>query len=248
MTLPVLLSIPHGGTLVPPEVKDSLLVSGQDILDDGDAHTLDIYDIGAAAVVRADVARAVVDMNRSLQDMPPSHPDGLIKSVTCRGAPVYAKPPDGALRRKLIRDYYMPYHRAIQIAMRGDLQLCLDCHSMAETPPPVTPARSGGPRPPFCLSNRNGRTCSDEAMRLLADCIADAFGIQRQSVRLNDPFLGGHIVSTYGNNPLPWIQVEMNRSLYLSERWPPGPPLESRLRDLRRAFGSALEAYFSRIR
>lgn len=36
---------------------------------------------------------------------------------------------------------------------------------------------------------------------------------------LNDPFHGGHITKTYGNNPVPWIQIEMNRDMYLSESW-----------------------------
>jgi len=30
---------------------------------------------------------------------------------------------------------------------------------------------------------------------------------------------GGHIAKTYGNNLIPWIQVEMNRDLYLSGEW-----------------------------
>ena len=37
-----------------------------------------------------------------------------------------------ALRKELIDLYYYPYHRKIQKSIRElDLQLCLDCHSMA---------------------------------------------------------------------------------------------------------------------
>ena len=35
-------------------------------------------------------------------------------------------------------------------------------------------------------------------------------------VTINNPFKGGFITRNYGNNPLPWIQIEMNRKLYLS--------------------------------
>ena len=251
MTLPVLLSIPHGGTHTPPELQDILCISDRDIFEDGDAYTISIYDIGdaAAVVVRAEVARAFVDLNRSLQEMPPASPDGLVKSITCRNRPIYTVQPDEAMRRDLIAKYYMPYHRTIQQAVRGDLQLCLDCHSMAEVAPAISPD-GGSRRPLFCLSNRRGQTSSNESMTLLASCISEAYGIPRTSVRLNDPFLGGYITRTYGNNPLPWIQVEMNRSMYISEEWFDHDTMEcrqSRLRDLRLMFEEALRAYFRSV-
>lgn len=251
MTLPVLISIPHGGTRTPPELRNMLRISDRDVFEDGDAYTVPIYDIGdgAAVVVRAEVARAFVDLNRSLQDMPPANPDGLIKSTTCHNMPIYAVQPDEAMRQHLIAKYYMPYHRAIQRAVRGDLQICLDCHSMAETAPDISPDH-GSQRPLFCLSNRRGQTSSDESMTLLASCISEAYGISRASVRFNDPFLGGHITKTYGNNPLPWIQVEMNRSMYLSGEWFDHDTMEcqqSRLSELRLMFEEALRAYFKSV-
>ncbi len=251
MTLPVLLSIPHGSTRTPPELRDMLRISDRDIFEDGDAYTVPIYDIGdaAAVVVRAEVARAFIDLNRSLQEMPPTNPDGLMKSITCSNRPIYTVQPGEAMRRGLIAKYYMPYHRAIQRAVRGDLQLGLDCHSMAEVAPVVSPD-CGSRRPLFCLSNRRGQTSSNESMTLLASCISEAYGIHRTSVRLNDPFLGGHITKTYGNNPLPWIQVEMNRSMYISGEWFDHDTMEcrqSRLRDLRLMFEEALRAYFRSV-
>ena len=36
---------------------------------------------------------------------------------------------------------------------------------------------------------------------------------------LNEPFSGGFITRTHGNNPIPWIQLEINRSLYLRRPW-----------------------------
>lgn len=250
--LPVLLSIPHGSLAVPPELDGRLAVTAQDIFWDGDAFTGEIYGLDSVAgVLTAGVARIFVDLNRSLSHMPPDHPDGLIKSVGCDGAGVYAPgmEPDPALRRTLVERYYMPYHRRIQRATRDlDLQLCLDCHSMANSAPKVSPARNRDDRPLFCLSNRDGESCSGESLELLARCISGAYNISRESIRLNDPFRGGHITKTYGNNPVPWIQVEMNRSMYLSGEWFDSRIMEcsgSRLEDLRRMFGEALESYFA---
>ena len=246
MRLPVLLSIPHGGTMVPPEVLRVARIQEREIMRDGDAYTIQLYDLGdgVRAVVRAEAARAFVDMNRSIRDVPPSHPDGMIKSATCYGVPIYEAQPDHALRDALVRNYYLPYHRAIQRGLREDIQLCMDCHSMASVPPPVSPDAGSGTRPLFCLSNRRGRTCTDQTMERLAGCISESYGIDASDIRFNDPFLGGHITGTYGNNPLPWVQVEMNRSMYLPEGWPDEVPDERRLRALREMFADTLRMYF----
>lgn len=246
MRLPVLLSIPHGGTKVPPEVLHMVSIQKREIMRDGDAHTTQIYDVGdeVRVVVQAEMARAFVDMNRSIRDVPHSHPDGMIKSATCYGVPIYDVQPDHAVRDTLVQNYYLPYHRAIQRGLREDIQLCVDCHSMASEPPLVSPDAESGARPLFCLSNRRGRTCPDRMMERLADCISESYGIGMSDIRFNDPFLGGHITETYGNNPLPWIQMEMNRSMYLPEGWPDEAPDGKRLRGLRDMFGNALQMYF----
>lgn len=250
MSLPVLLSIPHGGSKMPSELQGIVCATPDDIFEDGDAHTLTIYNIGSTArhIIKTEVARAFVDQNRSLHEMAPHNPDGLIKATTCYGRPIYDTPLSDTTQRQLVSRYYMPYHRAIQIALRDDIQLCIDCHSMADVAPVISPDGSALQRPLFCLSDRDGQACPREATLLLADCIAESFGIPRRSVRLDDPFKGGHIVRTYGNNPLPWIQLEMNRSLYMTPEWLDDNGLckVSRLHELRSMFEGALHMYFDK--
>lgn len=251
---PVLLSIPHGGLEVPEELEGRLAVSDSDVLYDGDSFAAQIYDLGGKArhTIKARVARAFVDVNRSLRRLPPAHPDGLLKSLTCQGKPVYANgsEPDEGLARALIARYYHPYHREIQRSVRElDLQLCLDCHTMLPAAPGMAPDRRGSERPAFCLSNVDGRTCSAEMIELLASCISESYGVGRDRVWLNSPFSGGHITRTYGGNPVPWIQVEMNRSLYMAEPWLDARTLQvggGRLQELNEMFGDALDAFFAR--
>jgi len=223
-TLPILLSIPHGGTKKPLELDGHLCITSKDLFDDSDPFVMELYDLGdkVQRVIKTDIARAFVDLNRSLQDLPPANPDGVIKSSTCYNKPIYSKgkEPDDSLRTLLIQLYYLPYHNSIQKSMEElDLQLCLDCHSMAPIAPNISPDRDKKPRPKFCLSNNNGLTSSQEMIELLASCISDSFEIDKNEILLNDPFHGGYITKTYGNKPFPWIQIEMNRDLYLSEPW-----------------------------
>jgi N-formylglutamate deformylase len=253
--LPVLLSIPHGGKEMPTELDGHVCITEKDLFDDSDPFVIEIYDLGdkVERSVITNTARAFVDLNRSLQDLPPQNPDGLIKSSTCYQKPIYinGKEPDESLTSMLIDMYYKPYHRSIQKSLHElDLQLCLDCHSMASVAPNISPDGMKKKRPTFCLSNQDGQTSSNEMIDLLASCISESFEIDRSEISLNDPFHGGHITKTYGNNPFPWIQVEMNRNLYLSSPWFNGDSLsikESHLGKLNKQFESCLNLLFSKI-
>lgn len=249
--LPILLSIPHGGTKKPTELNGHLCITERDQFDDSDPFVVEIYDIGdkVKQVIKTDIARAFVDLNRSLQDLPPKNPDGLVKSMTCYQKPIYisGKEPDDSLTRLLIEKYYKPYHRSIQKSIfELDLQLCLDCHSMAEKAPGISPDGNNKKRPLFCLSNQDGKTSSKEMIELLADCISQSFSVDRDEIYLNSPFHGGHITKTYGNNPVPWIQIEMNRNMYLSQDCFNEEALtidENRLKDLNNMFEDSLARF-----
>lgn len=247
--LPVLLSIPHGGTAVPPALRDRVACSTRDIFDDVDPCTLDIYDLGPSVrrVVTTSVARTVVDVNRAPDDRPPANPDGVVKTATCLGVPVYepGRALDDGETASLLAAHHEPYHRALETAA-GDpgVRLALDCHSMRAVAPAIAP--DAGPRPAFCLGNRRGATAPDPLLRDLRACVAAAFDCPPSEVRLNDPFAGGYIVARHGTGCLPWVQVEMNRSWYLSPPWFDEETLhvdEARLAWLRGRFADALARF-----
>lgn len=245
--LPVLLSIPHGGTETPEELRDRVCITPQDLFDDGDAFTADIYDLvgEAAYVVKAEIARAFVDLNRAPDDRPPQNPDGVVKSATCFDRPIYqpAREPNESLTAALIERYHAPYHARLERAASDpEVRLALDCHSMLAAAPPI--ARDAGrPRPLFCLSSRDGATAPVPLLEELATTLAVAFEIPREQIGLNEPFKGGYITQRHGHGHLPWIQVEMNRSFYLAEPWFDRATREvdpRRLEELRERFRNAL--------
>lgn len=247
--LPILLSIPHGGTQRPPELETRLCISEKDLFADSDPFTMEIYDLGDMVydVIKTNIARTFVDLNRSMRDLPPQNPDGLIKHHTCWQTPIYIQgmEPDHSMIRVLIERYYEPYHNAIKKGIRDSrLQLCLDCHSMASVAPNISPDDTGKERPKFCLSNRNGRSSPSWMATLLANCISESFSIDKNEISINDPFCGGYITRQYGNNPVPWIQIEMNRDLYLSKEF---PHKSKRLQELNDMFGKALDLFCNNI-
>jgi N-formylglutamate deformylase len=253
-TLPVLISIPHGGTQTPAELEDRLLIGEKGIFEDTDPFTQQIYDLGEKAkyVVKAAIARAFVDPSRSVSDLPPDNPDGVVKSHTCFGKIIYKHDlqPTKSEIRSLLDKYYHPFHNQLQAiihASMNDLELCLDCHSMAETGPAIAPD-TGKKRPVICLGNRFGEASPNEIIHKLRSCFMIAFDLDETEVTINKPFAGGFITRHYGNNPLPWIQVEMNRKLYLEEPHFNSETLEisaAKTEELNGRFYLALKNYFS---
>ncbi len=250
--LPVLVSIPHGGIWTPPELLGKVNLNDFEMLGESDAFTHSIYDIGDAAlagVYKSDVARALVDLNRPPDHLPPRKLDGVIKDVTTYGIKVYKEDmtPDEALIKSLLGRYYFPYHESIAEALATPgLKLALDCHSMASAGP--TLARDAGQRRPLiCLGNVRGKSCRDPVLERLKECFVRSFGLKDEDVALNRPFSGGYITRHYGMNPVPWVQVEISRALYLEYPWFDQTTLEmdpSRLAELNLFFKEALLTFF----
>jgi formiminoglutamase len=143
----------------------------------------------------------------------------------------------------LIERYHAPYHaQLLNVVSDTSIKLALDCHSMLSKAPPIE-VNHGEPRPLFCLSNRNGNTAPVGLLEELRDAVAGAFGLTSDQVGLNNPFKGGYITRRHGGGSLPWIQLEMNRCLYLEAPWFDRQALAvdpRRISDLRDRFRNAL--------
>ncbi|MDG6256102.1 MAG: N-formylglutamate amidohydrolase [Methanomicrobiaceae archaeon] len=226
---PFLISIPHGGDRIPPEVQDRVELTPEDIAYNSDPRTREIYDFGAgvAGVVATPIARSIIDCNRAPYDLPPKNPDGVLKVATATGTPVYRQGqfPGMHLINRLLHLYYYPYHRRISDMLAGgEIGIAFDCHSMLPLAPLMWPD-SGKSRPLICLGNsgnargeaanrRSPLTCPPEWIRELTGTFHERFG-DLGEVAINNPYPGGFIIrSHFRRTRIPWIQVEISRSLY----------------------------------
>lgn len=222
--LPLLISIPHGGTKIPAEVSDNVCLSAKDLFEDSDSFTREIYGIKEEVLelVETDIARAFVDLSREISDRPPENPDGIVKSKTCHGQTIYNSGsfPKGSVFDTLIGKYYDPYHKKLKEILNetSAIQLAIDCHTMEPVGPAISPDQ-GKERPLICLGNNFGKSCPEEWVLKLAESFQKSFGLKEGEVKINQPFAGGYLTRKYGNSPIPWVQIEMNRSLYLSKPW-----------------------------
>ena len=213
MKLPLLVSVPHAGLRIPPDVASACTLSPAEIADDSDGGAGEIYAIAeeVGAFVTTDVARAVVDVNRARDDR---RLDGVVKTHTSYEVSVWNRPLSTAEVEGLLAAHYDPYHaRLAELGLSGRWPLGVDCHTMAAVGPPVGPD-PGRERPWVCVSNADG-TCPQEWVDTLRD------GFQRAARRAGQ---GQRPVPGRLHQPLPFIRDALG-----SDRAVPRPvPAERR--------------------
>jgi N-formylglutamate deformylase len=229
MPLPLVISVPHAGLGVPPRVAAQNALTAAQIARDGDEQADTIYAVAAdvAHFLSPEVARAFVDLNRAEDDR---RADGVVKTHTCWGDPVYREPLELATIDELLAEHHRPYHAQLTAWSTTGARLGLDCHTMAAHGPPVGPD-PGAERPWVCLSHGDG-TCPEAWMRAMLACMVAEFG---DHVRVNDPFRGGHITRSHAAE-MPWMQIELSRAAFA--------PVAAKHRAVRRA----LHAFVARVR
>jgi N-formylglutamate deformylase len=228
MKYPFLISIPHGGVDVPAEVRSRMALTDRELLWYSDPATRTLFDFGPSveALIDTPVSRMVVDLNRPPLPLPLKDPDGIIKTRTIDGRQVYSpgKIPDLARIHRWMVRWYFPYHQRIdELIDAHPIRIAFDCHSML---PQGSQEQSdaGKERPLICLGNygdilgkaRPGSitTCPQDWIGSLAKEFRSEFP-GTGNVALNTPFSGGFISNAhYWRKGIPWIQIEINRSLY----------------------------------
>jgi formiminoglutamase len=262
--LPFLITVPHGGTGVPAEVRDRLLLTDADLQYYCDPATRVIFGFRdrVAAYLDTPVSRMVVDLNRPPLPLPLRDPDGIIKTRTIDGRDVWrpGQVPDMPLIHRLLVAHYFPFHQQVdELIDRHRVIVAFDCHSML----PAGSAEqkdAGKARPLICLGNngdRQGRarkggiaTCSREWITVLARLFREEFP-GPGGVALNNPFSGGFIANAhFWHKGVPWIQIEINRSLYEPAPGTPagGRGTEERAGELRETIWRVLSAFREEIR
>jgi formiminoglutamase len=261
--VPFLISIPHGGVEVPGELQDRLALSARDLRYYSDPCSPEIFDLSSTVekVASTSISRLAVDLNRPPYHLPPGHPDGVVKIRTVDGRAVYREGwiPDPRLIHRMLLRHYFPYHDGIDRTIdSGRIRIGFDCHTMLPVGPPAH-RDAGRERPLICLGNNGDlegyplpgklTTCPPEWLRALSREFGHEFPLPG-AVRLNDPFAGGFVsIMHFWRRGIPWIQIEVNRSLFEGGS-PDGMPAAGSpgLRDLRGRIERTLLRFWDGVR
>lgn len=247
--IPVLIAAPHAGRCYPPRLA-SQLRHGPDALHRLEDRLVDhLADAVArrtgAALLVAHAPRAMIDLNRGVEDMDwemieeqPVSP-ALRPSMRARGGlgliprrlPMLGELWRGPLPREEFESrlaaVHAPYHEQLgatllRLRERWGAALLIDLHSM----PPLSGHGAGGLPAQFVIGDRFGASCAGS----IASAAFDYFARAQRRVAHNRPYAGGYVLNRHGGRirGVHALQLEVCRSLYL----------DARLRDLSDGFES----------
>jgi formiminoglutamase len=217
--LPFALSIPHGGVETPEELGDLVVTTPEDQREDIDHLTQEIFSVPegmVSAQLTFGTARTFVDLNRPPHGWGPAYPDGVVKSSTHTGRPVFSRFPDDGVVQGLLDRLYTPYHRTLEHWVADpEVVLLLDCHSMAPYALSASPDHPGQPRPLINLGHRSGRSAPLWLVETLREVMSEVYQIPLSEIWIDRPFNGGYITATHCSPTSFAIQIEFNRAFYL---------------------------------
>jgi N-formylglutamate amidohydrolase len=221
---PLLISIPHDGRTLPPDIAGRMTERGRE-LPDTDWHVIRLYDFAKAldaSVIAATMSRYVVDLNRSDADdalYDGRFVTGLCPEQTFKGENIYLPGHAvGAVEKEdRIAKYWRPYHDKIAGALsdiknRFGYALLWDAHSI----PSKVPLLFDGELPQLNFGTNDGHSC---ASQLIDAVTAETAKCEGYSSVLDGRFKGGFITRQYGSsaNEVHAIQLELAQRSYMDE-------------------------------
>lgn len=218
--LPLLISVPHDGRLLPPDVEALMSEAGRSI-PDTDWHVAELYgfaeELGASIIV-ANHSRYVVDLNRPADDTAlyaGQVATGLCPLKTFAGEEIYSDDVTVDTESR-VNTFWRPYHDKLEATLdelRADhgYALLWDAHSIASH----VPALFDGELPVLNIGTWDGRSCDKK----MANAVRQAAMASPHDVVLNARFKGGYITRHYGKpeHNVHAIQLEIAQRAYMDE-------------------------------
>jgi formiminoglutamase len=254
-TAPLIVSFPHTGTLIPPDLE-ARLQSPWLGRKDADWWVHDLYDFAealGATTIRTCIARTVIDVNRDPSGRslyPGQATTGLCPLTSFDGEPLYqpGQEPDDAQIARRRDQYFDPYHAALggelrHLRAQHPRVVLYDAHSIRSRVSQLF----AGELPNFNLGTNGGVSCDPALTRE----VERRCTVENLATITNGRFRGGWITRHYGepSRDIHAIQMELAMRGYLDEpdgaltpdNWPP-PFDATRAAALRQVLTSVLRA------
>ncbi|MBO0451485.1 N-formylglutamate amidohydrolase [Candidatus Enterococcus murrayae] len=213
---PIIISLPHSGTWIPEDMRESLRQEA--VLANTDWFLPELYNFLVAegcTVIENHINRYTVDPNRESRMSGADYQDTVVYQQNTFGNPLYEQPLSKQTINQRLTQYYWPYHQALQALIDQKKQhfsqvYLFDLHSFAEYP-------NGDETKPadFVIGNQADRTTSAGLRELVAGLLEK----EGYSVSNNHPFSGGFITRHYGQQAeVAALQLEIRYNRYIEQR------------------------------
>lgn len=221
---PLLISLPHDGSLIPEAFKSRMVESAR-CAPDTDWHVSRLYafarELGASILVPR-YSRYVVDLNRPPDDTslyPGQNTTGLCPAVQFSGEAVYldGQSPGPAEVAERVERYWRPYHDTLVAELdriRGEhgRAVLWEGHSIRGEVPFLFEGRL----PDLNLGTSSGKTCLAELQAGLENILSAQNDYDWIA---NGRFKGGYITRHYGDPEIgvQAVQLELSQRNYMDE-------------------------------
>jgi N-formylglutamate amidohydrolase len=245
--IPIVVAVPHAGRCYPPGLIAGMRSPALATLKLEDRYVdliaSAIAEETGASLLVAHAPRAMIDLNRALEEMDWTMlREGALVERQSGRIGRRARSGLGLIPRRLpelgelwkqrlgqaeldarIEGIYRPYHLALgeclqRLRERWGAALLIDLHSM----PPLARRGAMDAAPQFVVGDRFGAACDGA----LCAAAFDEFAAQRQRAAHNRPYAGGYVLDRHAapRRGLHAMQIEICRSTYLDHRLAePGP-------------------------
>ena len=235
-TAPLLISLPHVGTLIPRDQQPRYTARALQV-EDTDWYLDRLYDfarqMGASLLVPR-YSRYLIDLNRPSENTPMYAGQNNTELCPTRhftGEPVYrpGMAPDDAEIERRVADYWQPYHQALadelaRLKQQHGHAVLFDGHSICSE----LPWLFEGTLPHLNLGTVGGSSCAPSLRGRLSQVLQSQ---SAYSQVVDGRFQGGHITRSHGRpaDGLHAVQLEMCWRTYMDEtppRWNDAPAAE----------------------
>lgn len=224
--VPILVSVPHCGTLFPDEIKDEYNQKLIAAPDDTDWFVHQLYDFAPSmgiTMIHAVYSRWVIDLNRDPQSKP-LYSDGRIITGLCPVTNFLGEPLYNDARKEVSQEevnrrlevYYRPYHQQVDAVLQEMKKkfgkaLLWDCHSIRQ----VVKTIQADKFPDLILGDADGTS----AFFPLIDSALEVLKASNYSVQHNHPFKGGYLTRHFGrpSENIHALQLEMTKVNYMDD-------------------------------
>lgn len=188
--LPVIISIPHSGIYILPEMKHKMIPDI--ILPNSDWYLPNLYSflesLGYTVIIN-NINRYVIDVNRQIDEKSSnSYKTNVIYTHTTQDDKIYHTPLTQQEIEERIMNYYLPYHNALKKSIEDKLKIfkkvyVIDLHSFGLNYDAD-----------IIIGNNFNKSCSNN----LTNFFQTAFLENDFSIKKNIPYSGGYITKHYG--------------------------------------------------
>lgn len=218
---PLLVSMPHSGVALTPEVQSGMTQLAKK-LPDTDWYIPQLYDFLVemeVGYIQANYSRYVIDLNRPVNDKPlySSKTTGLFPDILFAEKAVFEenKHPSNKHQAWCKTDIWQPYHSTIEselarLQARFGYAILFDAHSIASHVPMLFDGRLSD----FNWGTNAGLSCHSLLSKSVMEVVSDKY-----SQVLNGRFKGGYITRSFGQpcQNIHAIQLELSQACYLDE-------------------------------